>query len=179
MDELKQEKNRIAAMMGIFVEILLWGAVTFSVFVLVLFTLGLVASLNGGAIEIPLGNAIAGGLRPELFAAALASLSVVMPCIIYICVHLRRILGTLADGDPFVPENGPRLLKIACAIVLMEVARYGVILLLLLMVNFDDIMQEPQFSISLAAWVAAAALFIFSQVFREGSRLREEEKMTV
>ena len=173
------EQNRVAAFLGVFVQLVMWIALIFSVFILVLFGIGLVASLNGGALEIPLGNAVAGGVAPEVFIAALGTLFAVMPGIIYICVQLRRILATLAEGDPFVPENAPRLLKIAIAIAIMELARYAVIVLLMLFVDFGDDMAGPRFSVSLAAWVSAAAMLVFSQVFREGSRLREEEKMTV
>ena len=60
----------------------------------------------------------------------------------------------------------------------MELARYGVILLLITFVSFGEY-EGPRFSVSLVAWVSAAAMLVFSQVFREGSRLREEEKMTV
>ena len=96
----------------------------------------------------------------------------------YVCIQLRRILQTLAEGDPFVPENSPRLFKIALAIAIMELARYGVIILLPALVNFGD-GGEPRFSISVVAWISAAALLVFSQVFREGTRLREAERMTV
>jgi hypothetical protein len=36
-----------------------------------------------------------------------------------------------------------------------------------------------QLSFDLIAWASVAALFILSQVFREGTRLRDEEKMTI
>ena len=34
-------------------------------------------------------------------------------------------------------------------------------------------------NLDLIAWASVAALFILSQVFREGTRLRDEEKMTI
>lgn len=174
-----KEQNRVAAFLGMFVRLVMWIALIFSVFILVLFGIGLFASLNGGAVELPAGNAVAGGVAPEVFIAGLAIIFAVMPGIIYICVQLRRILVTLAEGDPFVPENAPRLLKIAIAIAIMELARYAVIILIMVFVDFGDDVGGPRFSVSLAAWVSAAAMLVFSQVFREGSRLREEEKMTV
>ena len=103
---------------------------------------------------------------------------VVLPGIMYICIQLRLILRTLADGDPFVPENSPRLVRIALTIAIMELARYGVTLLLLAFVDFG-IGEGPRISVSVVAWISAAAMLVFSQVFREGTRLREAEKMTV
>jgi len=172
------EHNSVAAFLGVFVHLVMWGVAILSVLILVLFGLGFMASLNGGELRIPLGDALSGGVAPELFIAALASSLVVLPGIIYICFQLRRILKTLAEGDPFVPENSPRLFRIAAAIAIMELARYGVILLLMAFVSFGE-GGGPHFSVSLVAWVSAAAMLVFSQVFREGSRLREEEKMTV
>lgn len=174
-----KEQNRVAAFLGMFVRLVMWIALIFSVFILVLFGIGLFASLNGGAVELPAGNAVAGGVAPSVFIAGLAIIFAVMPGIIYICIQLRRILVTLAEGDPFVPENAPRLLKIAIAIAIMELARYAVIVLIMVFVDFGEDVGGPRFSVSLAAWVSAAAMLVFSQVFREGSRLREEEKMTV
>lgn len=172
------EQNSVAAFLGVFVQLIMWVALILSGLILIVLSLGFVASLNGGELKIPLGDALSGGVQPELFIAALASLVAVMPGIIYICLQLRRILRTLAQGDPFVPENSPRLYRIAVAIAIMELARYGAIFLLMSFVNFGD-GEGPHFSVSLAAWVSAAAMLVFSQVFREGSRLREEEKMTV
>jgi len=172
------EHNSVAAFLGVFVHLVLWVALILSALILIVLSLGFFASLNGGQLQVPFGATISGGVGPELFIAALASLFVIMPGIIYICLQLRRILKTLAEGDPFVPENAPRLQKIAIAIALMELARYGAIFLLMAFVSFGE-GEGPRFSVSLVAWVSAAAMLVFSQVFREGSRLREEEKMTV
>lgn len=172
------EQNSVAAFLGLFVQFVMWVALILSGVIIIVLSLGFFASLNGGELHMPLGEALSGGVGPELFIAALASLFVVMPGIIYICLQLRRILKTLAEGDPFVPENAPRLHRIAVAIAIMELARYGAILLLMVFVTFGE-GEGPRFSVSLVAWVSAAAMLVFSQVFREGSRLREEEKMTV
>ena len=174
-----RETNSVAAFLGILVRLVMWITLIFGLLIVILFGLGLLASLNGGALSVPAGDALADGLGPELFIAALATSFAVLPGIIYICVQLRRILETLADGDPFVPENAPRLLRISITIAIMEVARCVITLMLLIFVDFGDEASGPRFSISLIAWVSAAAMLVFSQVFREGSRLREEEKMTV
>lgn len=173
------EHNSVAAFLGGFVHLVIWITVIFSVLILILFGLGLMASLNGGELSVPMGDALSGGVAPEMFIAALASSLVIMPGIIYICVQLRRILRTLAQGDPFVPENAPRLLRISVAIAIMELARYAIIILLMFFVDFGDAATGPRFSVSFVAWISAAAMLVFYQVFREGSRLREEEKMTV
>ncbi|MEO1475833.1 MAG: DUF2975 domain-containing protein [Pseudomonadota bacterium] len=174
-----RQHNSVAAVLNVVVQIVMWVSVVVGLLVFVFFAIGLAASLNGGEVSLGLGEALAKGVNPGTFIAALAALVVVIPGIIYICLQLRRILTTLAAGDPFVPENAPRLLRIAAAIAIMELARYAAILCLRAFVDFGEGMPGPRLSISLVAWVSAAAMLVFSQVFREGSRLREEEKMTI
>ena len=172
------EGNSVAAFLEVFVRIVLWVTLVLSILFFVMLGLGLVASLNGGRVQMPFGDALSEGLGPEIFIAGLVTSLVVLPGIMYICIQLRLILRTLADGDPFVPENSPRLVRIALTIAIMELARYGVTLLLLAFVDFG-IGEGPRISVSVVAWISAAAMLVFSQVFREGTRLREAEKMTV
>jgi hypothetical protein len=39
--------------------------------------------------------------------------------------------------------------------------------------------EPPRMSTQFILWISVAALFVLSQVFREGTRLRDEEKMTI
>lgn len=172
------EENSVATFLAMFVRIVLWATIVMSVLFFLMLGIGLFASLNGGRLQVPFGDALSEGLGPEIFIAVLATSLVVLPGIMYICIQLRRILRTLANGDPFVPENSPRLFRIALAIAIMELARYGVILLLPMLVEFGN-RGAPKFSVSIVAWVSAVAMLVFSQVFQEGTRLREAEKMTV
>ncbi|MEQ9317095.1 MAG: DUF2975 domain-containing protein, partial [Henriciella sp.] len=156
----------------------IWIAIIAGLIAFLLITAGLVGSLNGGAVKVPGMETYVDGVKPGQFIAGLAGLVVFAPGIIYVCMQLKRILSTLADGDPFVPENGPRLTRIAVAIALVELGRYVTVIMLNAFVDLGS-EQPVRLSINLAAWAAVVALFILAQVFREGSRLREEEKMTI
>ena len=171
--------NSVASFLRVFVRIVFWATVVFGGLAFVLLILGLFASLNGGQLSAKMGDAFSGDLSPTTFLASLAGLVVLVPGISYICVQLNRILATLTAGDPFIPENAPRLTRIAWTIAIMELARYMLILLLFIFADFGNDVEGVRFSVSLVAWVSAAAMLVFAQVFREGSRLREEEKMTV
>ncbi|MGB3626248.1 MAG: DUF2975 domain-containing protein [Henriciella sp.] len=173
-----RQQNSMAAFMSMMMQVIIWIAVISGAFAFVLITAGLIGSLNGGAIKVPGMETYVDGVKPGQFIAGLAGLVVFAPGIIYVCMQLKRILSTLADGDPFVPENGPRLTRIALAIALVELARYVTVFLLNAFVDLGS-EQPVRLSINLAAWAAVVALFILAQVFREGSRLREEEKMTI
>ena len=173
-----RQQNSMAAFLSLLMLAIIWLAVIAGVIAFLLLAIGLLGSLNGGGMEAPGMQAYVDGVKPGHFVAGLASLAVFAPGIIYVCLQLRRILSTLAAGDPFVPENGPRLTRIALAIGLVELARYLTVILLNALVDLGT-EQPVRLSINLAAWAAVVALFILAQVFREGSRLREEEKMTI
>ena len=89
--------------------------------------------------------------------------------------QLQRILQTLIDGDPFVPENARRMTRLAMIVGGMEIGRYGIGI----MANIFQVKTSVDFSVNLAAWVAVITLTVLSQVFAEGTRLRDEEKMTI
>jgi hypothetical protein len=101
-----------------------------------------------------------------------------VPGVIFICIQMRRILLTLVEGDPFVPENAGRLSRIGIAIAAMELIRIATLLVVRAMPSLVGD-APPKLSTQLILWISVAALFILSQVFREGTRLRDEEKMTI
>lgn len=173
-----RQQNSMAAFLSMLMQVVIWIAVISGVIAFLLIGAGLIGSLNGGTMKVPGMETYVDGVKPGQFVAGLAGLAVFAPGIIYVCMQLRRILQTLADGDPFVPQNGPRLTRIAIAIALVELARYVTVFLLNAFVDLGTD-QPVRLSINLAAWAAVVALFILAQVFREGTRLREEEKMTI
>ena len=123
-------------------------------------------------------EALADGVSPGSFVIALGLLCVIVPGVIFICIQMRRILLTLVEGDPFVPENAGRLSRIGIAIAAMEIIRIATLLVVRAMPSLVGD-APPKLSTQLILWISVAALFILSQVFREGTRLRDEEKMTI
>lgn len=168
-------QNSMAAALSNLMIVIIWLAVIVGTVLVALLVMGLIASLNGGQMAIPGGDIYAEDVPADRLLAALAALAVMLPVVIYICLQLRRILSTLAAGDPFVPENAPRLSRIAIAVAVMELARYATAFALR---AFTDV-GELRLSVNLAAWAAVAALLVLAQVFREGARLREDQKMTI
>lgn len=172
--------NSMAAGLSAAMSVIMWLSVIIFVLAVVMFASALPAGLDAGEVSMM-------GMTVEVdedvssgqIAGALAMLCVVMPGIIYICYQLRQILKTLADGDPFVSENSNRLSKIAAAIALMEIGRMIAIICIRNFVDFSPPEAMPSFSISLVSWAGAVAFFVLSQVFREGTRLRDDAKMTI
>lgn len=171
-------RNSMAAALSILMTVVIWLTVVIGALVFVLLLIGLFTSMNAGALSLPGGDAVA-DISPLNFVFTLATLAVILPGIIYVCLQLRRILTTLAEGDPFVPENAQRLTRIALALAVMEVVSILFVLCMRSFIPHEEAVSRPNLGINFVVWAAVAALFILSQVFREGTRLREEEKMTI
>jgi len=176
----KNQHNSMAAGLSAAMRVIMWIAVLIFVVAVVMFASALPAGLNAGEMSFPgVTVELDQDITPGQIAGALGMLCVVMPGIIYVCYQLRKILKTLANGDPFVSENSNRLTKIAGAIALMEIGRMVAITCIRNFVEFTPPEAMPAFSISLVSWAGAVAFFVLSQVFREGTRLREDAKMTI
>jgi len=171
-------KNSMAAFLSTVVTVIFWLAIVLGAFLFLILSIGIAGSLNGGELAIPMVEARADGVPVGRLVAALVGLMVFAPGIAYICAQLRRILSTLAEGDPFLPENAPRLTKIAIAIGLIEIIRMCSVLILAASVDLGE-GYVANININLAVWGAIIVLLILAQVFKEGTRLREEEKMTI
>ena len=171
-------KNSMAAVLSTVVTVIFWLAIVLGLILFFILGIGLLGSLNGGEIDLPLVEARAEGVPAGRIVAALVGLVVFAPGIAYICAQLRKILSTLADGDPFVPENAPRLTQISIAIALIEIIRMCSVLILAATVDLGE-GYVANININLAVWGAVIVLLILAQVFKEGTRLREEEKMTI
>ncbi|MEE2921768.1 DUF2975 domain-containing protein [Hyphomonas sp.] len=167
--------NSMAIIMTVLVTIVMWITAIVGTIAIALIGMSIIAHYSDGSIQI-LNLLIEDKTFSisALIAGFLGAL-IVIPAIIYVCFQLRRILATLSDGDPFVPENARRLRFIAIAIALTQLLT--ILIQLATPVMFKEATISPR--IDLIAWASVAALFILSQVFREGTRLRDEEKMTI
>ena len=95
--------------------------------------------------------------------------------------HLRRIVDSVSDGDPFVPVNADRLRHMAWLAVAMQVVLVAITPTILW---FDALPHKQNVhhnsdGLSFAALVLALLLFILARVFRVGSAMREELEGTV
>jgi Protein of unknown function (DUF2975) len=168
----------MAEIMTVLVTVAMWIVGAMGVIGIPVLAIGLMASLSGGSTEFSGIKALADGVMPGQLVIGLAGLAVIVPGVIFICLQLRRILLTLADGDPFVPENASRLSRVGIAIAAMELIRIAVVMVVSTMPTLVGD-EPPRLSTQFILWISVAALFVLSQVFREGTRLRDEEKMTI
>ncbi len=168
----------MAEIMTVLVTVAMWIVGAMGVIGIPVLAIGLMASLSGGSTEVSGIKALADGVMPGQLVIGLVGLAVIVPGVIFICLQLRRILLTLADGDPFVPENARRLSRVGIAIAAMELIRIATVMVVSTMPTLVGD-EPPRLSTQFILWISVAALFVLSQVFREGTRLRDEEKMTI
>ena len=116
---------------------------------------------------------VAAGSGPLLFVLRLWFVAA-LPMVVAVHLFLSRLLdvvGTVRDGDPFVPANATRLRTIAWCGFAIECLRwvFGV---------FAGAMNAAgsniAWSFSLSGWLAVGLLFVLAQVFAEGTRLRTD-----
>lgn len=169
----------MAAVLSVFMTVLMWLVIVVGGVFFLLFGVGYLTSLSGGDLSTPVVSAAVDDLSANKLLTLLMSLLIFVPATVFICFQLRKILETLAMGDPFVPENASRLKRIAFTVAIMEFLRYVAISIVYLLPRSDDTFEGASVVPNFATWVAFVALFVLAQVFQEGARLRAEEKMTI
>ena len=172
-------RSSMAAALSVFMTVLMWLFAIFGGVAFLICGFGYMTSVSGGEVTTPMLSAVVDGPSANALLLAMVILIAIIPASIYICFQLRRILETLAMGDPFVPDNASRLKRIAFAVAIMEFLRYVAILVGSVLSAADKTLDGPSPLPAFATWVAVVALFVLAQVFKEGARLRAEEKMTI
>lgn len=123
------------------------------------------------------GHAIPAGAADvlALTAATLAAMSVLS----FVAQRLlRRVIDSVALGDPFVPENARRLQAMAWLTLAIQAMSIGVASLIGWTV-FATGWLRSQFEFSLGGILLTLVLFILARVFRQGTAMREELDGTV
>ena len=160
---------------------ILWTALVLVALLVVIsagtFVLGLLGYAPEGLSDLVSALTMTARALPVLIAEIVA--------LMVIIDRLRRIFATLIAGDPFVPENAGHLRVIAFAIIVYQIFRHvtqGAAALILTLLG-QPIAGGGEWKVTpdidLGAWFAAVALLVFAEVFREGARMRQEQKLTI
>jgi len=93
--------------------------------------------------------------------------------LLYVVERLLEILKTLRFGSPFVKENADRFRKLGWALLIGE----GSKIVIGLMSAITD--ADVDVGLDGITLIAVVAVFVLSEVFREGARMKEEQDLTV
>jgi len=118
----------------------------------------------------------AGSSRQTLMLSAFTG-AIISAAFFFIARLLKKLLKTLLDGDPFVPENIARLRKIWIILALTEAFRMVAQPMIAIMdpsdtMNFD-------LDIRFTSWFLVFVIATVAEVFRYGAALRQEQKLTI
>ena len=157
-----------------------------TVAILALLTLGLVVGLLAISFVPDLFGEIGSRLNIEgdVTPGKLAALGVILAlygmlylgALIAILSRLRKVFATLTAGDPFEPENIPRLRLIGFVLAGLELARHALGALLL---AIAPALSWEIDGFNITVWFSVLVVFVLAEVFREGARLRREAELTI
>ena len=128
---------------------------------------------------------------PEIIGAillVLAGVAVLLAMGVWFFVLLRRIVLSVGEGDPFIPENAERLSRMGWLILAGQIASIPVGALVIWVASLIE--DSPaaanahadlhsDFGFSFSSLLLMLVLFILARVFRRGAEMREELEGTV
>ncbi len=88
---------------------------------------------------------------------------------------LNKIVGTLIDGDPFIPANISRLRRMWIVIALTEFFR----MLVVTYTGSSFSQNDNGFEIRIGVWFLVFVIATLSEAFRYGARMRQEQELTI
>ncbi len=144
------------------------------------------ALLNQGAILAELTSDGHSAVAPSFFTAVTVTLLIaaaVLALGIWFLILLRRIVGTVATGDPFIRDNGDRLSHmgwIALAAQFAAVPLGAMVIWTAGMVeDHDSVRVDDDYGFSGSGIILVLVLFVLARVFRHGAAMRDDLEGTV
>lgn len=136
------------------------------------------------AAEIAVELGEQAGEFPLMSIMALLAVVAIAVVLIYLFFdRLRRIIGTVGDGDPFAPANAERLSAMAWLLLGVQIVMVPVAAIGLSIVEWaDEVGQEGitfDAGLDLTGILMVIVLFILARVFRIGAAMREDLEGTV
>lgn len=121
--------------------------------------------------------------RWGLIVLAGFGLALLMGLFLYLVHQLRAILWSVDAGDPFIAENAVRLRVVGILILLGgfagSVADFA-------MSGYADVVLRPEgfnlnghLHLNGSALISGLCIIVLSEVFRHGTKMREEQELTV
>jgi DUF2975 family protein len=122
--------------------------------------------------------------RSSKFVAGVALLLIaVLSLILWALVQLRAIFRALRAGQPFVPANAIRIRRVAYAVIVGEIARAVLVYAAMRYAATHFFIQGLRFQarpdINVIAIICGLIILVIAEVFREGTRLDEEQSLTI
>jgi hypothetical protein len=122
--------------------------------------------------------------RSRIFVAGSAIvLMTLLAFILWVLGQLRAVFRTLRDGQPFVSANATRIRRIAWAVIVGELVRSALAYFgsRYAMTHFsaNGLHFNARLGLNIFAIICGLIILVIAEVFRAGTRLDEEQSLTV
>ena len=119
----------------------------------------------------------------SLFLGTALLLSVVLSLVLWVLGQLRAVFRTLRDGKPFVAANATRIRRIAFAVILGETGRAALVFVTNYYASTHFVAEglhfDAQPDYNIMAIFYGLIILVIAEVFRVGTRLDEDQSLTV
>lgn len=128
---------------------------------------------------------------PALLIAAIMAIGLsILVMLFFFFGMLRRIIGTVGDGDPFQPANARRLSTMAWLMLGTQLVVIPAGIIAFQLTGYADAIEtagadgfsmsfDGENDLDVTAWLLVIILFILARVFRHGAAMREDLEGTV
>ena len=120
---------------------------------------------------------------PDRRWIALAAAATMLALTLWILAELAALCRSVRDGQPFAPGNAGRIRRLALALVLAEASRAAVVYAAHARAAAHFTADHLRFTasphVNALAIVSALILLVLAEVFRTGTRLDEDQSLTV
>ncbi|MDQ8205094.1 DUF2975 domain-containing protein [Pelagicoccus sp. SDUM812003] len=122
-------------------------------------------------------------VKVRMMVLALFFAAIVLALFLPLVKQLREIMKTVYAGDPFVESNAKRVRWIGLILIIAtfaeaisELVVYGYADATFVTKGFD---LDGRLSLDFIQLIAGMCVLVLSEVFRQGTRMREEQELTV
>jgi hypothetical protein len=119
----------------------------------------------------------------SLFLGAALLVSAMLCLVLWVLGQLRAVFRTLRDGQPFVAANAIRIRRIAFAVIFGETARAALVFVTNYYASTHFVAEGLRFDArpdyNIMAIFYGLIILVIAEVFRAGTRLDEEQSLTV
>ena len=119
----------------------------------------------------------------RLVTPVLAGIAIMLAVILWLIGQLRAVFRTLRDGQPFVPANARRIRQIGLVVIVGEFVRaamvFGANTYAMHHFSATGLRFDARPDLNLLTIVHGLIILAIAEVFRAGTRLDEEQSLTI
>lgn len=121
--------------------------------------------------------------RGIFLSASVAVVALMFGYILWIVTQLRLVFRSLSQGRSFFRPNARRVRSVGLAVIFGELARASIVYFWSFYASrhftADGLHFAPSLDLNLIAIVGGLAILVIAQVFAEGTRLDEDQSLTI